>query len=170
MIIFIFSSQLLSAQKIKKAGIYLGADANNGKTYVFGQQEAVNSVMDVARNYTLKDVDAMIENYGGEFGAQVIEANRKWLNSMEQISMVPYRIIPVKFQDSDETLVLTWSTEDRKWKNGSEQTLDLMEIFKVNQNNRIIGFSQWARVDPKSQFGLSYGGKFYGKNVKGKTG
>ena len=129
MIIIIFSSQLLSAQKIKKAGIYLGADSNKGKPYVFGQQEAVNSVMNVARNYTLKDVDGMIENYSRAFGAQVIEDNRKWLNAMEQISMVPYRIIPVKIEDSNETLVLTWSVEDRKWKNGSKQTLDLMEIF-----------------------------------------
>ncbi|MAJ52294.1 MAG: hypothetical protein CMB82_11890 [Flammeovirgaceae bacterium] len=170
MIIIIFSSQLLSAQKIKKAGIYLGADSNKGKPYVFGQQEAVNSVMNVARNYTLKDVDGMIENYSRAFGAQVIEDNRKWLNAMEQISMVPYRIIPVKIEDSNETLVLTWSVEDRKWKNGSKQTLDLMEIFKMNQNNKIIGFSQWARIDPKSQFGISSGGKFYGKKPNEDTG
>ena len=61
MIILILSTYLLSAQKIKKAGIYLGADENNGKSYVFGQQEAVDAVWDIARNYTLKDVDGMIE-------------------------------------------------------------------------------------------------------------
>ena len=62
-------------------------------SYVFGRQEAVNSVWDAAKNYTLKDVDGMIENYSPAFGAQVIEDNRKWLNSMGQISMVPYRMI-----------------------------------------------------------------------------
>ena len=104
------------------------------------------------------------------FGAQVIEDNRKWLNSMEQISMVPYRMIPVKLEGTDETLVLTWSVENRKWKNGSQQKLDLMEIFTVNQNNKIIGFNQWARTNRTSQFGLSYGGKFYGKNPSDVTG
>jgi hypothetical protein len=170
MIILILSTYLLSAQKIKKAGIYLGADENNGKSYVFGQQEAVDAVWDIARNYTLKDVDGMIENYSPAFGAQVIEGNRKWLNAMEQISMAPYSMIPVKIEDTDETLVLTWSVEERKWKNGSRQTLDLMEIFTVNQKNKIIGFSQWARTDRKSQFGLSSGGKFYGKKPTEVTG
>ena len=165
-----FSSQLLSAQKIIKAGIHLLADENNGKSYVFGQQAAVNTVLDVARNYTLKDVDAMMENYSPVFGTQVVEGNRKWLNAMEQISMAPYRLIPVKIKDTDETLVLTWSIEDRKWKNGSQQSLDLMEIFSVNQNNKITGFSQWARTDGTSQFGLSSGGKFYGKKTTEVTG
>ena len=170
MIVLIFSSQLLIAQKIKKAGIHLLADENNGKSYVFGQQAAVNTVLDVARNYTLKDVDAMMENYSPVFGTQVVEGNRKWLNAMEQISMAPYRLIPVKIKDTDETLVLTWSIEDRKWKNGSQQSLDLMEIFTVNQNNKITGFSQWARTDRTSQFGLSSGGKFYGKKTTEVTG
>ena len=58
---------------------------------------------------------------------------------------------------------MTWSVENRKWKNGSQQKLDLMEIFTVNQNNKIIGFNQWARTNRTSQFGLSYGGKFYKK-------
>ncbi len=170
MIILILSTHLLSAQKIKKAGIHLGADENNGKPYVFGQQEAVNAVWDAARNYTLKDVDGMIENYSAAFGAQVIERNRKCLNAMEQISMAPYRMIPVKIEDTEETLVLTWSVEERKWKNGSQQNLDLMEIFTVNQNNKITGFSQWARTERTSQFGLSSGGKFYGKKTTEVTG
>ena len=170
MIIFLLSSQLLIAQKIKKAGIYLGADKKNGMSYVFGREEAVNAVWDAAKNYTLKDVDGMIENYSAEFGAQVIEDNKKWLNSMEQISMVPYRMIPVKLEGTDETLVLTWSVENRKWKNGSQQNLDLMEIFTVNQNNKIIGFNQWARTNRTSQFGLSSGGKFYGKKPTEVTG
>ena len=52
MIILLLSCHLLIAQKIKKAGIYLGADENNGLSYVFGRQEAVNSVLDAAKNYT----------------------------------------------------------------------------------------------------------------------
>ena len=79
-------------------------------------------------------------------------------------------MIPVKLEGTDETLVLTWSVENRKWKNGSQQKLDLMEIFTVNQNNKIIGFNQWARTNRTSQFGLSYGGKFYGKNPSDVTG
>ena len=170
MIILFLSSQILIAQKIKKAGIYLGADENKGKSYVFGRQEAVNAVWDAAKNYTLKDVDGMIENYSTAFGAQVIEDSRKWLNSMEQISMVPYRMIPVQLEGTDEILVLTWSVENRKWKNGSQQNLDLMEIFTVNQNNKIIGFNQWAQINRTSQFGLSSGGKFYGKKQTEVTG
>ena len=169
-IILLLSYQLLIAQKIKKAGIHLVSDENNGRSYVFGRQEAVNAVWDAAKNYTLKDVDRMFENYSPAYSAQVIEDNRKWLNSMEQISMVPYRIIPVKIDGTAETLVLTWSVENRKWKNGSHQNLDLMEIFNVDQQNKIVGFSQWARINHTSQFGLSSGGKFYGKKPTEVTG
>ena len=40
--------------------------------------------------------------------------------------MDPYMIVPVKMVGSEKTMVLTWSTEDRDFKDGSKENLDLM--------------------------------------------
>ena len=160
----------IQAQKIKSAGVYLGEGVNRGKAFVFGSQETVNAILDVAKNYSLNNADALIKNYSTDFGTKILEDNRRWLNSMEKISMAPYRIIPVKIEGTDETLVLTWSVEDRNWKDGSYQKQNLMEIFTFNAANKIIDFSQWSRNYPDSQFGLTYGGKYYGKQDSEVTG
>lgn len=86
----------------------------------------------------------------------------KWLGSMETISMDPYMIIPVKMEGSDNTMVLAWSTEDRNFKDGSIENLNLMEIFTVDKENKVTAFAQWSRRLESSNFGLNYGGKFIG--------
>ena len=46
--------------------------------------------------------------------------------------MNPYVIIPIKLQGENETKVLAWSKEERHYKNGSYEKLDLMEYFSFN--------------------------------------
>ena len=66
--------------------------------------------------------------------------------------------------------MLVWSTENREWNNGSKQKVYLMEVFTFNKDKKINNFNQWRRYDPKNEFGLPYGGKFYGKKDNEYTG
>ena len=119
----------------KTAGEYLGEGENNGKKYVLGDDAAVNAVKNVAKQYSAKDVDEMFKYYSKEYTEKYYENNKKWLDSMKSISMEPYVIVPVKIEGSDETKVLTWSIEERNWKNGSKQKQNLMEVFTVDNEN-----------------------------------
>ena len=103
-----------------------------------------------------------MSNYTTEFAERASEWSTEWLGSMETISMDPYMIIPVKMKDSENTMVLAWSTEDRNFKDGSIENLNLMEIFTVDKDNKVMAFGQWSNRLKSSNFGLNYGGKFIG--------
>ena len=112
---------LISCIQNKSAGEFLGEGENNGKKYVLGNDTAVNVVLNVAKHYSAKDTDEMFKYYSKEFTEKYYENNKKWLDSMESISMKPYVIVPVKIEGSDETKVLTWSVEERNWKTGQSK-------------------------------------------------
>jgi hypothetical protein len=103
-----------------------------------------------------------MSNYTPEFAERASDWSTEWLGSMETISMDPYMIIPVKMKDSEKTMVLAWSTEDRNFKDGSIENLNLMEIFTVDKDNKVTAFGQWSNRLKTSNFGLNYGGKFIG--------
>ena len=48
-------------------------------------------------------------------------------------------------------------------KNGSYEKLDLMESFVLGDDGKVESFKQWKAIDSVN-FGMSYGGKFLGKN------
>ncbi len=156
--------------KSPSGGKFLGEGENNGKKYVLGNDDAVTAVLNIAKHYSAKDVDEMFKHYSKEFTEKNYDNNKRWLDSMESISMKPYAIIPVKIEGSDKTQVLTWSVEERNWKNGSKQKQNLMEIFTVDTDNKIDGFAQWRANYPTNEFGLAVGGKFFGKTDNQYTG
>ena len=153
------SSLFLTAQT---AGVFLGEGENNGKSFAIGNDASVETVKKIAKDYSAKDVAAMMSNYTKEFSEKAMGWSTDWLGSMETITMDPYMIVPVKMEGSENTMVLTWSTEDRDFKDGSKENLNLMEIFTVDKDNKVTEFSQWSRRLETSNFGLNYGGKFIG--------
>ena len=153
------SSLFLTAQT---AGVFLGEGDNNGKSFKIGTNASVETVKKIAKDYSSKDVDAMMSNYTKEFSEKAMDWSAEWLGSMETITMDPYMIIPVKMEGSENTMVLTWSAEDRNFKDGSIENLNLMEIFTVDKDNKVTAFSQWSNRLKTSNFGLNYGGKFIG--------
>ena len=153
------SSLFVTAQS---AGVFLGEGENNGKSFVIGSDASVATVQKIAKDYSAKDAAALMSNYTTEFAERASEWSTEWLGSMETISMDPYMIIPVKMKDSENTMVLAWSTEDRNFKDGSIETLNLMEIFTVDKDNKVMAFGQWSNRLKSSNFGLNYGGKFIG--------
>ncbi|MDG1384424.1 MAG: hypothetical protein P8P50_02695 [Flavobacteriaceae bacterium] len=153
------SSLFVTAQS---AGVFLGEGENNGKSFVIGSDASVETVKKIAKDYSAKDATALMSNYTPEFAERASDWSTEWLGSMETISMDPYMIIPVKMKDSEKTMVLAWSTEDRNFKDGSIENLNLMEIFTVDKDNKVTAFGQWSNRLKTSNFGLSYGGKFIG--------
>jgi hypothetical protein len=142
--------------------VFLGEGENNGKSFVIGSDASVETVKKIAKDYSAKDATALMSNYTPEFAERASDWSTEWLGSMETISMDPYMIIPVKMKDSEKTMVLAWSTEDRNFKDGSIENLNLMEIFTVDKDNKVTAFGQWSNRLKTSNFGLNYGGKFIG--------
>lgn len=153
------SSLFLTAQS---GGVFLAEGENNGKSFTIGSDASVETVKTIAKDYNSKDVAALLSSYTKEFSDRALDWSTKWLESMETITMNPYMIIPVKMEGSENTMVLAWSTEDRNFKDGSIENLNLMEIFTVDKENKVTAFAQWSRRLESSNFGLNYGGKFIG--------
>ena len=160
------SCLFVSAQS---AGVFLGDGDNNGKSFSIGSDESVTTVLKIANDYSAKDSEALLTNYTEKFSTQSLNW-AKWLGSMETITMKPYMIIPVKMEGSENTMVLAWSTEDRNFKDGSKENLNLMEIFTVDKENKVTAFAQWSNRLKESNFGLNYGGKFIGKGTSEYSG
>jgi len=165
--IFLSSTLFLNAQS---AGIFSGTGENNGKSFSMGTDAATATVQKIAKAYSAKDVNLLMTNYSEEFAKNAYEGNKKWLESMTTIVMDPYMIIPVKMEGSEDTMVLTWSVEDRNSANGSKEKLNLMEIFTVDKDHKVNNFSQWVRKPETNEFGLNYGGKFIGDGTSEYSG
>ena len=88
---------------------------------------------------------------------------------MESLSMVPYKIIPLHIKDGDFKQVLAWSKEERIFKNGAYQKLDLMEQFVLDNAGKVKRFKQWVAID-SANYGFPYGGKFFGRKESEYTG
>ena len=161
------SSLFLSAQS---GGVFLGEGENKGKSFTIGSDASVETVKTIAKDYSSKDATALLSSYTKEFSDRAMDWSTKWLGSMETIAMDPYMIIPVKMEGSDNTMVLAWSTEDRNFKDGSIENLNLMEIFTVDKENKVTAFAQWSRRLESSNFGLNYGGKFIGNGTSEWSG
>ena len=152
------------------AGVFLGEGENNGKSFMIGSDASVETVQKIAKDYNSKDAAALMSNYTTEFAEKAMDWSTEWLGSMETITMDPFMIIPVKMKDSENTMVLAWSTEDRNFKDGSVENLNLMEIFTVDKDNKVTAFAQWSKRMESSNFGLNYGGKFIGDGTSEWSG
>jgi hypothetical protein len=144
------------------AGSHLVNGDNYGKSYTIGDDTMTSRLLELTRAYSNKDTEDLLEYYDDDFlGENGGESTKKWLESMDSISMDPYVIIPVKLKGDSDTKVLAWSKEERHYKNGSYEKLDLMEYFNFNSDGKVDDFRQWKSID-SANFGKSYGGKFIG--------
>jgi hypothetical protein len=164
----VLASGLISS--CQTAGVFLGEGENNGKKFSIGSDKSVDVVLDIAKQYSAQQPELMMANYSEEFAERASGWTANWLGSMESITMDPYMIVPVKMEGSDNTMVLTWSVEDRHSKNGSKEKLNLMEIFTLDQDQKVTAFAQWSNVMPESQFGKRSGGKFLGRGESEYSG
>ena len=161
--VFIFSCN-------KSGGVWLGEGDSSGKTYMFGTQTEIESIMGLSKAYSDKNSEELYKYYSEDFWNDNQRENfSKWLESMEEISMKPYKIIPLHIKDGDFKQVLTWSEEERIYKNGSYEKFDLMEQFVLDNNGKVKNFKQWKAIDSVN-YGMSNGGKYFGKEKNDNTG
>ena len=150
---------------VESAGKRMGNEDNElyGNAYVLGSDSSVDVVMEAVSAYNAKDAEKEMSFYSDEYVTEErMEGMKEWHESLESVNMQPWAVVPVRLQGDNRDLVLVWSVEDRVWKNGSKQTQDLFEVFPVNDEGKINGFSQWNRNRGDNEFGLSYGGKWLG--------
>ena len=151
-------------------GAYLGEGENNGKSFSIGDAAATKTVLAIAEAYSNQDAKQLSTYYDAAFLGEDGEAGTDaWLTSMNSITMKPYKIVPLSMNGSEGQQVLAWSKEERDYKNGSFERLDLMELFFLNKEGKVAGFKQWKAID-STNFGRSYGGKFFGKKTGEYTG
>jgi hypothetical protein len=158
--------QTVSYDGVESAGKRLGNEDNElfGNSYVLGSDSSVNIVMDAVAAYNSLDAEKEMSYYSDDYVTEERMAGMKeWHGAMESLNMQPWAVVPIRLQGDNRDLVLVWSVEDRVWKNGSKQTQDLFEVFPVGDDGKITGFSQWRRNRGDNEFGLSYGGKFFGR-------
>lgn len=144
-------------------GLWLADGENKGKPYTFGDNADNQMLLDLAAAYSNKDTDKLLTMYTEEFiGENGEEKTNNWFDSMESISMTPYKVIPLSLEDGSYRHILAWSKEERVYKNGSYEKLDLMEQFRLDASGKVAGFKQWVAMDSVN-FGRRYGGKYFGK-------
>jgi len=161
--IFLLLTTVVFVNCNSSGGKNLVAGDNYGKTYSMGDNAMSEKLQMLAEAYSMQNTDELVKHYDAEFlGENGVESTRKWLESMDSISMEPYVIIPVKLEGDPDTKILAWSKEERHYKNGSYEKLDLMEFFNFNKEGKVDKFRQWKAID-SANFGKSYGGKFIGK-------
>ncbi|MDA8818880.1 hypothetical protein N9N15_01295 [Flavobacteriaceae bacterium] len=150
-------------------GVWLGEGENSGKPYTFGSEQDIMTLQKLAGAYSEKNADELSKYYSEEYMNDKRKENySKWLNSMESITMKPYKIIPLQ-NGGNFRQVMAWSKEERVHKNGSYEKLDLMESFVLDNDGKVKSFKQWKAIDSVN-FGMSYGGKFFGNEKNENTG
>lgn len=144
-------------------GLWLAEGENKGKSYAFGDNADSQMLLDLAAAYSNKDTDQLMTMYSEKFiGENGRATTDQWLQSMESIQMTPYKIVPLSLEDGSYRHILAWSKEERVYKNGSYEKLDLMEQFRLDDEGKVDGFRQWVAMDSVN-FGRRYGGKYLGK-------
>jgi len=73
-------------------------------------------------------------------------------------------ILPLKAEGQVNEVVLLQSTEERVYQNGSKQNLNLFELFQVDKQGKIAGFTQYYSIPASNEYGKTTGGKFISKN------
>lgn len=160
--ILIFLSTLWTFNSCQNSGGIILEDSN-GSSFQFGQDKMTNDILGLAEAYSERNPEKLFTFYSDSF---LTERRKEWsskyLNSLDSLYMKPYKIIPLKSNDGKFKEVIAWSKEERKYKNGSYEKLDLFEQFVLDDSGKVNGFRQWKAIDSVN-FGMPYGGKFFGK-------
>lgn len=170
-LILMLSPLAINAQKIKSAGKWMGEGKFQNQPMIFGDDKAMETVLKAIEAYNNGDADLELSFYTDEYAKKNGTFLKEWHEETSRLNMKPWVMFPVKIKGDDRTQVLSWSVEEREWKNGSKQKQNLMEIFVIDdKSGKINNFVQWRRNYPDNEFGLSSGGKFLGKTKNQYTG
>lgn len=159
-----------SIAQITEAGKWMANNELKGNPYTLASDEHMELTLQSIDAYNEGDVEKELAFYTKEMADRTRDYMTNYHSEMKKVTNKPWAMIPVQVKGSDDVHMLVWSNETREWNNGSKQTLYLMEVFSFDKDKKINGFAQWRNFDPKNEFGLTSGGKFYGKKENEYTG
>ena len=134
----------------------------DGSSYKFGDDKMSSNLISLAEAYSDRDTEKLFTFYSDSFLTERRkEWSKKYLESLDSLSMIPYKVIPLVSEDGKNREVIAWSKEERIYKNGSYEKFDLMEVFGLDETGKVKLFKQWKAIDTVN-FGMPYGGKFIG--------
>ena len=156
LILFLSLITLYSCQD--SGGMYV----KDGSSYKFGNEDMSSNLISLAEAYSARDPEKLFAFYSDSFLTEKRkEWSKKYLGSLDSLSMVPYKVVPLISENGEYREVIAWSKEERIYKNGSYEKLDLMEVFGLDESGKVNSFKQWKAIDSVN-FGMPYGGKFIG--------
>lgn len=169
-LLLLLGTAVVQAQDITEAGRWMGADEFQGQPIVLADDAAMETVIKSIAAYNAGDVEKELSFYSDAYVKKSSAFSRRWHKETKSLNMQPWVMFPVRIKGDDRIQVLCWSVEDRVWENGATQKQNLMEIFVIDKAGKIDDFAQWRRNYPTNEFGLSAGGKFFGKKESDYTG
>ncbi len=146
----------VSAQTAGK--IFSGNES--GKGFQLGSEKSANTIMNMVKAYNSNSSAAEAVFYSEEMQKSGGDYNRKWHEMMKSLNNKPMAVMPIKVEGSTDEIVLLQSTEDREFKNGSKQKVNLFELFRLNKEGKIIDFNQYYNIPANNEFGKTSGGKY----------
>ncbi|MGA0373085.1 MAG: hypothetical protein ACO3MA_00265 [Flavobacteriaceae bacterium] len=150
---------ILTLYSCKDSG---GIWVKDGSSFKFGNDDMSSNLISLAEAYSARNPEKLFTFYSDSFLTDKRkEWSKKYLGSLDSLSMVPYKIVPLISEDGKYREVIAWSKEERIYKNGSYEKLDLMEVFGLDESGKVNLFKQWKAIDTVN-FGMPYGGKFIG--------
>ena len=150
---------LITLYSCKNSG---GILVEDGSSYKFGDDKMSSNLISLAEAYSDRDTEKLFTFYSDSFLTERRkEWSKKYLESLDSLSMIPYKVIPLVSEDGKNREVIAWSKEERIYKNGSYEKFDLMEVFGLDETGKVNLFKQWKAIDTVN-FGMPYGGKFIG--------
>jgi hypothetical protein len=130
--------------------------ANKGKNFYFGEDKFAQAAIDLISAFAGKDVETMAKfmsdtvKYIPPQGGKAIESTLSELPKIVELLHEPYdsitrelhNAIPVKFEDSDVTLVTVSFYEKRYYKTGETEQVRLIDRIRF-RDEKIFWIAQW---------------------------
>ena len=93
----------------------------DGSSYKFGNDGMSSNLISLAEAYTqLVILKNFLLFYSDSFLTEKRkEWSKKYLSSLDSLSMVPYKVVPLISENGKHREVIAWSKEERIYKNGS---------------------------------------------------
>lgn len=145
--------------KAQTAGKIFVGDSQ-GKSFKFGSEKSSNVVLEAVKAYNANNSAAETALWSDEMIKKYAEANQKGHAEYQSVVNKPMAILPLYAEGQKTEVVLLQSTEERIYKNGSKQNLNLFELFQVDKAGKISGFTQYYSIPKTNEYGKTYGGKY----------
>jgi len=153
---FVASAFMVNAQKA--GNVFVGD--NQGKPFQLGSDKNMKTILEAIKAYNAVNHDAEIALWSEEMIKKGGEGHKKSMETLTSVTNKPMAILPVKVQGSSDEIVLVQSTEERSFKNGSKQNLNLFELFYIDKAGKISNMQQYVNIPATNEFGKTTGGKY----------